>query len=76
MDEEKRGRVMSFYAMVFLGMAPFGSLLAGALSRHLGVPATLTLGGAGAMSAGLVFAARLPQLREAVRPIYIRKGIV
>lgn len=74
--EEKRGRVMSFYAMAFMGMAPFGSLLAGALSSHLGVTTTIALGGVGAVIAALFFAFHLARLREAVRPIYVQKGIL
>lgn len=73
--EEKRGRVMSFYSMAFMGMAPFGSLLAGALSSHLGVTTTVAFGGVGAVIAALFFMARLPHLREVVRPIYAEKGI-
>jgi hypothetical protein len=37
-DDDKRGRVMSFYAMAFLGMTPFGSLLAGRLASQAGAP--------------------------------------
>ena len=44
-DDEKRGRVMSFYTMAFLGTAPFGSLIAGWLSERIGAPHTLTVGG-------------------------------
>ena len=38
-EDDKRGRVMSFYAMAFVGMAPFGSLLAGVLAHAIGAPA-------------------------------------
>jgi MFS family permease len=75
-EESKRGRVMSLYSMAFMGMAPFGSLLAGGLSSRIGVPATLFTGGACAVTAGLVFASRLPRIREHVRPIYARAGII
>ena len=44
-DDAKRGRVMSFYMMAFLGTAPFGSLLAGSLSARIGAPDTLAIGG-------------------------------
>jgi len=40
-DDDKRGRVMSFYTMAFMGTAPFGSLLAGALASKVGAPTTL-----------------------------------
>ena len=42
-DEEKRGRVLSFYTMSFLGTAPFGSLLAGWLSSRIGAPHTVAV---------------------------------
>jgi len=42
-DEDKRGRIMSLFNMAFLGMAPFGSLLAGGIANGIGVPATLLL---------------------------------
>jgi MFS family permease len=75
-DDEKRGRVMSFYMMAFLGTAPFGSLLAGWLSSRIGAPATLTAGGVCCLIAAAVFARELPAIRRAVRPIYVRLGIL
>ncbi len=74
--EDKRGRVMGFYAMVFMGMAPFGSLLAGNLAHHIGAPQTLVLGGLGCLAGALMFARQLPRIRALVHPIYIRKGIL
>lgn len=44
-EEDKRGRVMSFYSMAFMGMTPFGSLLAGALAARIGAPKTLMIAG-------------------------------
>jgi MFS family permease len=44
-DDNMRGRVMSFFAVSFMGMAPFGSLLAGSLAGMMGVANTLMLGG-------------------------------
>jgi MFS family permease len=75
-DEDKRGRVMSFYTMSFLGMAPFGSLFAGTLARHAGAELTVLAGGAACLIGALAFALRLGRLRELVRPIYTRMGIV
>ena len=51
-SDEKRGRVMAFYMMAFLGTAPFGSLIAGTLSSHVGAPHTLLVGGAFARDKG------------------------
>lgn len=75
-DDDKRGRVMSFYSMAFMGMAPFGSLLAGALANRIGAPATLLLGGALCIAGAAWFATRLPQIRKLVRPIYQQLGII
>lgn len=75
-DDSKRGRVMSFYMMAFLGTAPFGSLLAGSLSASIGAPHTLAIGGACCMAGAAWFARGLPALRALVRPIYIRMGIL
>ncbi len=74
--EDKRGRVMSFYSMAFMGMAPFGSLLAGALASRIGAPKTLILGGAICILGAGWFAHYLPAIREAVRPIYRERGVI
>jgi MFS family permease len=75
-DDEKRGRVMSFYMMAFLGTAPFGSLIAGWMSSRIGAPHTLLFGGVCCLVGAAWFAAELPQIRKSVRPIYIRMGIL
>jgi MFS family permease len=75
-EDDKRGRVMSFYTMAFMGTTPFGSLLAGGLAHRIGAPHTLLLGGAGCIAGALAFASLLPRLRDRVRPIYIEKGIL
>lgn len=74
--EEKRGRVMAYYSMAFQGVAPFGSLLAGALAAKIGAPATLAGGGAFCILGAIWFARRLPQIRRLVRPIYAELGIL
>jgi MFS family permease len=75
-DDEKRGRVMSFYMMAFLGTAPFGSLIAGWMSSRIGAAHTLQVGGVCCLVAAAWFARSLPALREVVRPIYVRLGIL
>jgi len=75
-DEDKRGRVMSFYVMAFMGTAPFGSLLAGTMAEWWGAPTTLIVGGIGCVLGGLWFFRLLPELREEIRPIYRQKGIL
>ena len=75
-DDDKRGRVMSLYVTAFLGVAPLGSLLAGALAARIGASNALVIGGAVCMAAAAVFARRLPILRKAIHPIYRRMGII
>ena len=75
-DEDKRGRIMSFYTMAFMGMMPFGSLLAGSLASKIGAPFTLLIGGICCIIGALVFAKNLPALKEEIRPIYAEKGII
>jgi MFS family permease len=75
-DDEKRGRVMSFCMMAFLGTAPFGSLIAGWMSSRIGAPHTLLVGGVCCLAGAAWFAVELPHIRKAVRPIYIRMGIL
>jgi MFS family permease len=75
-DEDKRGRVMSLYAVAFLGTAPLGSLLAGGIAEHFGAPTALVIAGSGALVGTLLFSRRLPRLREQIRPIYISMGIL
>jgi MFS family permease len=75
-DDDKRGRVMSLYTVAFLGMAPLGSFLAGALASKIGVTYTLMAGGVVCMASAAVFASRLPLLRAAVHPIYRKICII
>jgi MFS family permease len=75
-DEDKRGRVMSLYAMAFMGMVPFGSLMGGSLASRIGAPATLMFGGTCCIAASFLFARKLPELRRVARPIYVDRGII
>jgi MFS family permease len=75
-EEDKRGRVMSFYTMAFMGTAPLGSLLAGGLASVIGTPWTLLISGLVCLCGAAVFALRLPSLRKSIRPIYIQAGIL
>ncbi len=75
-EDDKRGRVMSFYSMAFLGMAPFGSLLAGALAHQIGAPRTVMISGTICIAGAAWFASRLGAIREHVHPIYRTLGII
>jgi MFS family permease len=74
--EDKRGRVMAYYSMAFQGVAPFGSLAAGAIAAKVGAPLTIIGGGALCLCGAAWFAWNLPVLRRAVRPIYAELGIL
>jgi MFS family permease len=75
-DDDKRGRVMSFYTMAFMGTAPFGSLLAGSLASTIGAAATLMIGGISCIIGAIIFARQLPEIKKIIHPIYIRMGII
>jgi MFS family permease len=75
-EDDKRGRVMSLFTMSFIGMAPFGSLIAGAITNVMGVRMALLIGGISCLSGGMLFALFLPKIRAHIRPIYIKKGII
>lgn len=75
-DDDKRGRVMSFYSIALQGMAPFGSLFAGIVAARIGAPFTLAIGGACCIGGALWFVNKLPQIRAHIRPIYSRLGIL
>jgi MFS family permease len=66
-----RGRVMSVYSMMFMGMAPIGSLIAGAAAARFGAPATVAAAGAVCMAAAAVFWMRLPKIRTGVRNLIV-----
>jgi MFS family permease len=76
LEEDKRGRVMSFYSMSFMGMAPFGSLLAGMMASRIGAPRTVVISGVVCIVGSAWFAMYLNKIRDAVRPIYRELGIL
>jgi MFS family permease len=69
--DELRGRVMSAYSMMFMGMAPLGALLAGGLAETVGAPATIAIGGAVCVVGALVFRSRLPGIRGEARRLIL-----
>jgi MFS family permease len=74
-DDPMRGRVMSLFSMMIVGMAPFGSLLAGWGADQVGAPLVVAIGASFCALAGLIFARQLPRLREAAKPILAARGI-
>jgi MFS family permease len=75
-DDDKRGRVMSFYTLSILGISPIGSLAAGTLASRFGAPATLIAGGACCVAGAIWFLRELPEIRHFIRPIYRQLGIL
>ncbi|MES1255834.1 MAG: MFS transporter, partial [Acidobacteriota bacterium] len=73
--DKLRGRVMAVYSMMFLGMAPFGALLAGWVAEHLGAPRTVAMGGVVCVAAAGIFAGRLPSLRAEARELIVAQEL-
>ena len=74
-SEEKRGRVMSYYTVAFVGMGPFGSLLAGELAHRFGAPHAVVITGTCVLVGVLWFFTRLRSIGDVIRPIYAEMGI-
>jgi MFS family permease len=70
-----RGRVMSVYSMMFMGMSPFGALAAGAAASKIGAPTTVTAGGVICMAAAAVFWLRLSKFRAGARKLVAENQI-
>ncbi|HEX4474532.1 MAG TPA: MFS transporter [Polyangiaceae bacterium] len=75
-DDDKRGRVMSFFAMAFFGTVPFGSLFGGTMAARFGAQNTILVGGVSCIVGAAMFLRALPELRRLARPTYIRLGIL
>jgi MFS family permease len=75
-DDDKRGRVMSFYTIAIMGTAPFGSLIAGSLAKIIGTPYTILIGGISCIVGSFFFYKKLPMLKKMVRPVYVRMGLI
>jgi MFS family permease len=75
-EEDKRARIISMYVMCFLGFAPIGNFVAGALAESIGVHRTLFSCGVVVALAGGAFAVGLKSWGRAIRPVYLRQGII
>jgi len=75
-EDDKRGRVMSFYTMAFMGTTPLGGLAAGIIAGRIGARATLVMGGIACLAGSIMFSRKLPSIREKIRPIYKKMGIL
>ncbi len=75
-EDNKRGRVMSFYSMALMGISPIGNLIAGTMASKIGIPVTLIISGAITVVAGIWFLYNRNTLRNQLRPIYVEKGLL
>jgi MFS family permease len=75
-DDDKRGRVMALFSMAFLGVAPLGSLLSGAIATAFGAPVSLAIAGVICLVVAGIFSLQIAKLRPLIRPIYQAKGIL
>jgi len=71
-----RGRVMAVYSMMFMGMAPFGALLGGAMADRLGAPIAVATGGVASIVGAIWFARQLPIFRGEARQLIMAQGMV
>jgi len=74
--EDKRARVISYYAMAYFGSAPIGSLLAGALAQKIGASNTIIITGTFCLLGSLWFSLQMPKIRTVMRPIYQEMGLL
>ncbi len=70
-----RGRVMSVYSMMFMGMAPFGAFFGGALAHRIGAPITVAVGGVACVIGAIWFGRALPTMRIEARRLIIAQGL-
>jgi MFS family permease len=75
-EDDKRGRVMSFYTMAIMGTAPFGSLIIGSLAKLIGTPDSIFICGLSTIIAAFFFYKKLPELKRIVRPVYVKMGLI
>ena len=71
-----RGRVMAVYSMMFMGMAPFGALLGGAVADRLGAPLAVSMGAVAGLGGAAIFGMRLPAMRGEARRLIIAQQMV
>jgi MFS family permease len=75
-SEDKRARVMSYYAMAFFGTVPFGSLLAGVMAHRIGAHHTVVVTGVFCVAGALWFTFELPKVEAVARPMYQEMGLL
>ena len=66
---------MAVYSMMFMGMAPIGALLGGALAEHLGAPLTVAVGGLASLAGAAWFGLQLPKIRVEARRLIVAQAV-
>ena len=66
---------MAVYSMMFVGMAPFGALMAGVLANLVGAPMTVAIGGMVCIAGAIVFRSHLPKIREEGRELILAQMV-
>jgi MFS family permease len=61
-EDDMRGRILSFYVMALQGMQPFGSMLVGFVAHKIGAPLAVCLQGIAGVIVFLIF---IPSIRRA-----------
>lgn len=74
--DQLRGRIIALYSMMFMGMAPFGALSAGAVAEHIGAPWTVAAGGLMCVVGAIVFWTHLPSFRSEARELVLAQGMM
>jgi MFS family permease len=74
-EESRRGRVMSIYIMSFVGMGPFGNLLAGSLAHVIGTPNTFLMMGLLTLAGAVVFTSQIGKFYPMIQAIYLKLGL-
>jgi len=74
--DQLRGRIMAVYSMMFMGMAPFGALSAGAIAHRIGAPWTVAMGGLACMAGAAFFWTKLPTFRREARELVMAQGMM
>ena len=74
--DQMRGRVVSLYTMMFMGVAPFGAFFAGAVANRIGAPWTVAVGGVTCVVGAGVFGLILPKVRAEARELVLAQGLV
>lgn len=75
-EDDKRGRVMSFYTMAFMGTAPFGSIIAGSLAKSIGAPYTMMAGGILCIVGALLYSRKQAEIKSLIAPLFAKSGAV